>query len=123
MLVIDDIRMMRLYLCRSLERAGFEAEEWMPLSATEIPDRIAASTPDLVLSDYQMAGCSGATVIRMVKKANPRIPVMIITAFHDEEMEHNLLKLGVKRILYKPISADELAQAVREVLKDAAVGA
>ena len=118
--VIDDSPMMRLFLLRSLEKASFEVEEWMPLSAMEIPEHITASAPDLIISDYQMPGCNGATVARMVHKAMPNIPVVILTAFRDEEMESNLLRFGVRKILYKPIEPGTLVQVVKDILLDPA---
>ena len=45
-LVIDDSKMMRLYLSRCLEKAGYEVEEWVPMSAMEAPDFIKSSAPE-----------------------------------------------------------------------------
>lgn len=115
-LVIDDSSLMRRILRQHLEQAGFEVEDWLPLSAMEIVDRILASAPDAVISDYQMPGVNGLTVAKMVQKANPNIPVAILTAIRDPELEANLRKFGVKRLLSKPIDAETLAQAVREML-------
>ncbi len=115
-LVIDDSRFMRRILRQYLEEAGFEVEDWLPLSPMEIPDRITASTPDLVLSDYQMPGMNGLSVAKMVSKANPKIPVLILTALRDPELERNFLKFGVKRILNKPITAEALVEAMKEFL-------
>jgi DNA-binding NarL/FixJ family response regulator len=108
--------MMRLYLQRCLTRAGYEVEEWVPESAMEVPDRLAESKPDLVLSDYQMPGCNGATVARMAGKTEPRIPVVILTAFKDDAMVESLGKFGVRHVITKPIDADALIDAVREAL-------
>ena len=118
-LVIDDSALMRRILRQHLERGGFEVEDWLPLSAMEIPDRIRASAPDLVLSDYQMPGVNGLTVAKMVQKANPGIPVVILTAIRDPEVEANLHKFGVKLVLGKPIDAEPLVQAVKQVLAGA----
>jgi len=115
-LVIDDSKMMRLYLRRCLEGAGYEVEEWEPLSAMEVPEYILASAPDIILSDYQMPGCNGVTVARMARKANPEIPLLILTASHDQDVESNLLRLGVRRVLFKPIEAEDLVQAIKESL-------
>lgn len=119
-LVIDDSRMMRLYLRRALERAGHDVVEWMPLSAMEIPDKVAELAPDLVLCDYQMEGANGATVARMVRRMDPDLPVLVLTAFHEDQMEANLLRLGVRRVLGKPILHEDLAEAVAESLRPAA---
>ena len=115
-LVIDDSKMMRLFLRRSLEKAGYEVEEWVPMSAMEVPDYITNSAPDLIISDYQMPGCNGTSLARMVKKSNLQVPLLILTAFRDEEMESGLLKLGVHRVLSKPIDAETLGHAVRGTL-------
>jgi len=115
-LVIDDSRMMRLYLQRCLSKAGYEVEGWEPMSALEIQDHLLASAPDLVLSDYQMPGCNGASVARMAHKASPGLPVLILTAFPNAEIEASLLKLGVRRVLTKPIQAEALVLAVRDAL-------
>jgi len=110
---------MRLYLRRCLEKAGHEVEEWMPASAMEIQGKVAELMPDLVLCDYQMAGANGVTVARMVRKADPDLPVLVLTAFHEEQMEANLLRLGVRRVLAKPIHHEDLARAVGEALQGA----
>lgn len=115
-LVIDDNAMMRVYLRRCLEMAGYEVEDWLPLSAMEIPERITASAPDLVITDYQMAGCNGLTVVRMARKVNPQLPILVLTAFRSDEMEAGLERFGVRRILDKPITAEDLVQAVKEFL-------
>lgn len=108
--------MMRLYLRRCLEKAGHEVEDWVPLSAMEIPERVKEIGPDLVLCDYQMAGANGATVARMVRKLDTGLPMLVLTAFHEEQMEANLLRLGVQRVLAKPILHGDLIQAVEEAL-------
>ena len=115
-LVIDDSKMMRLFLRRCLEKAGYEVEEWVPLSAMEVPDYIAGSKPDLIISDFQMPGCNGSSLARMVHKSNAAVPVLILTAFRDDEMELNLLKIGVQRVLSKPINEASLVFAVKGTL-------
>ncbi|WLT30669.1 response regulator [Geothrix sp. PMB-07] len=119
-LIIDDSQMMRLYLRRCLEKGGYEVEDWMPLSAMEIPDRLRDTAPDLVLTDYAMTGCNGATVARMAHKAAPDLPVVVLTAFTDEDMEANLLRLGARAVLHKPITPEQLNQAIQEVLERSA---
>ena len=117
-MVIDDSGLMRRMIRQQLEEAGFEVEDWMPLSALEIVDRVRDSAPDLVLSDYQMPGVNGQTVAKMVQKANPALPVVILTALRDPEVEATLARFGVRRILNKPTQGDALAAALREVLME-----
>ena len=121
-LLIDDSQMMRVYLRRCLEKGGFEVEEWVPLSAMEIPDRITESAPDLLLTDYSMTGCNGSTVARRAQKTNPDLPIIVLTAFMNDDMESNLVRLGVKRVLTKPITSEDLLKAVEEVMSEVGGG-
>ena len=118
LMVIDDSEVMRRYLRRILGDAH-EIEEWMPASAMEIADHILEAAPDLVLTDYQMPGCSGATVARMALKAKPGLPVIVVTAIRDDEVAAALRKLQVAAIIYKPVAKEELLAAVAKALKPA----
>lgn len=117
-MVIDDCQMMRTYLRRSLEKGGFEVEEWLPASAGEILDRLQDSAPDLLLTDFAMAGVNGATVVRLARKAAPRLPAIVLTAFRTDDMEASLLRLGAHCVCTKPIAPDALLEAVRTALQD-----
>jgi len=117
-MVIDDSEVMRRYLRRILGDAH-ELEEWMPGSAMEVADHITASAPDLLLTDYQMPGCSGATVARMALKAMPALPVIVVTAIRDDEVAASLRKLKVADIIYKPVAKEALLAAVAKALKPA----
>jgi DNA-binding NtrC family response regulator len=114
-LLIDDSRVMCLYLRRVLE-GQYAVEEWMPPSAMEIGEHILATAPDVVLTDYQMPGCSGATVARMIMKAKPGLPVIVITANRDEDVAATLRKFQVVDILHKPVAAAVVLAAVGKAI-------
>lgn len=115
-LVIDDSALMRRLAAAMLREAGHEVDEWMPLSAVEIPERLQDQRPDLVLSDYQMPGLNGQTVAKMVQRSDPTIKVIILTSLRDPEVEAGLAKFGVSRVLHKPIEEKVLIAAVAELL-------
>lgn len=115
-LVIDDSALMRRVLRSYLQAAGHDVEDWLPLSAMEIPDRLTSNPMDLILTDYQMPGVNGMTVAKMALKAAPGVPVIVLTALVDPELEAQLAKFKVRRIIHKPISAEALQRVVTEVL-------
>lgn len=117
-MVIDDCRMMRRYLRRSLEQAGFEVDAWLPGGAGEIRERVQASAPDVLLTDFSMAGCNGATVVRLARQADPALPAIVLTAFRNDDLETNLLGLGAHRVCTKPIAPADLLHAVRAALQE-----
>lgn len=117
--VVDDSKLMRHLLQRILELAGHEVTVWHDLAASEVPERINASAPDLIITDYQMPGCNGLTLVRMARKTKPELPVVVLTADHDPEVVKVLSRLEVKHILYKPVQEGELMEAIRQSLAPA----
>ena len=114
-MVIDDSEVMRRYLRRILGVAH-QVEEWMPPSAMEIGEHILEAAPDVVITDYQMPGCSGATVARMIMKAKPGLPVIVVTAIRDDDVATALRKCQVLEILYKPVTKELLLAAVARAI-------
>lgn len=115
-MVIDDSALMRRMLRNHLESAGFEVDDWLPLSPFEVPERMTSFHPDLILTDYQMPGVNGASVAKMAQKADPNVPVVVLTALRDPDVEAQLKRFGVRRLLSKPIDAATLVTAIRELL-------
>lgn len=115
-LVIDDSALMRSLVREYLELGGFEVDDWLPMSVMEIPERIEQSKPDLILTDFRMPGVNGLSVAQAAFRFDATLPVVVLTALREPETEARLLKFGVKRILYKPISRDTLVRALKELL-------
>jgi CheY-like chemotaxis protein len=115
-IVIDDSKMMRLILRRILEKEGHEVEDWDDVSAMEILDRITAAAPDLVITDFSMPGCNGATVAKMAHKVNPELPVLAITATHDPAVIEALRKQDIAQVLHKPLKDSELLDVLSLLL-------
>jgi CheY-like chemotaxis protein len=116
-LVIDDSNFMRRIERQFLENAGHEVEDWMPLSAMEIPERLVTYPIDLIITDLNMPGVNGMTVAKLAMKAAPDIPVVVLTALRNTELEAQLAKFKVRRVLHKPISEEDLQAAIKEILE------
>jgi DNA-binding NtrC family response regulator len=115
-LLIEDSEMMRKYLCRCLVKGGHDVEEWMPMSAMDIPEKLKEANPDLLLTDYRMAGCNGATIAKVSLATLPAMPVVVLTATRDDTIAETLQKFKVADLLYKPITAEALVAAVDKAL-------
>ncbi|MCE1203249.1 MAG: response regulator [Holophagaceae bacterium] len=117
--VVDDSKLMRNLIQHILEQAGHEVEAWGDVTAMEVADRILASDPDLVVTDYQMPGCNGLTLARMARKAKPGLPIVVVTALHDAQVMDGLKSQAVNQILHKPLKEEELLETVAAVLAQA----
>jgi CheY-like chemotaxis protein len=114
--VLDDSKLMRNLLRHILEHAGHEVEVWEEVTAMEIPERLTAGNPDLIITDYQMPGCNGLTVARMARKTRPGLPVIVVTASRDVSVTDALKRVEVNCILHKPLREEELLEALRQAL-------
>ncbi|MBK7293601.1 MAG: response regulator [Geothrix sp.] len=117
--VVDDSKLMRNLIQHILEQAGHEVDAWAEVTAMEVADRILASDPDLVVTDYQMPGCNGLTLARMARKAKPGLPIVVVTALHDAQVMDALKSQAVNQILHKPLKEEALLETVAEVLAQA----
>jgi two-component system NtrC family response regulator len=70
---------------------------------------------DMLLLDYKMPGMDGMQVLKEIKKINPEIDVVIITAFGTIETAVEAMKAGAIDYITKPIEFDELLLLVERV--------
>ena len=70
--------------------------------------------PDVMVLDLRMPGIDGMEVLRRVKKAYPKVEVIILTGHGSESDEREARKLGAYDYLQKPTSIDVLVQKLKE---------
>ena len=81
------------------------------------------SAPDMVLMDLQMPEMDGLTATRQIRqwemgRAQPRVPIIALTADAFEEDRQNCLAAGMDDFLSKPIALDALVKALRPWLDE-----
>jgi len=116
-LVIDDSTLMRNIIREHLEGAGFEVDDLLPTSSASLINHLSMTPPDLVISDFNMPVLNGEGVIRAVRFSNSKIPIIILTANRDAARDAKLKSMGVRKILFKPINAEDLVAAVNQVCR------
>ena len=115
-LVIDDSAMMRNLLRGALAEEGYEAESFLPGSETGLIEKLRNYAPELLLTDFNMPVLDGKAVVRICRFVIPTAKIIILTASREPARDALLQTMGVRRILYKPIKAEDVVSAVKEVL-------
>lgn len=107
-LVVDDEQDIELLFRQRFRKAIKEGriELSFAFSGESAMDLLKGSeSPDvaLILSDINMPGMSGFTLLSKVKEQFPRLKVMIITAYGDDEHVGRARELGADAFLTKPV--------------------
>jgi CheY-like chemotaxis protein len=87
-------------------------------SGTEALDRLAEEIqPALVavLSDINMPGMDGPELLGEIKQRRPDLPVMMVTAYGDEERRRRARELGAFEFITKPLDFDRLKEQLRQL--------
>jgi len=82
----------------------------------EVIDAIGQEDVDLLILDIAMPGRDGLDVLRQVKALKPKLPVLILSMFPEEQYALRALKSGASGYVTKDSIPNELVNAVRKVL-------
>src|SRR5881397_1904375 len=115
-LVVDDDQSVRSYLSDFLASCGYTVE--CAESGDEAVARLTAGyVPSVIVQDIVMPGINGIEVLESVKKINPSIPVIILSAAGQIKTVVDAMKLGAADFLVKPFEEQELELAIENVIE------
>ena len=69
----------------------------------------------VILSDINMPGMDGLALLREIKMRRPDLPVMMLTAYGDEERRRRAAEYGAAEFLTKPVDFDFLKERLRRL--------
>jgi DNA-binding NtrC family response regulator len=105
-LLVEDKVELRAMLRKALERSDYEVEE-APDGRAAI-DKVRNRRYLLVLSDLKLPGNSGLDVLREARRAEPTLPVIIMTAYGSVDEAVTAMKEGAFDFIQKPVDLDHL---------------
>jgi CheY-like chemotaxis protein len=74
----------------------------------------------VILSDINMPGMDGLTLLREIKRRRPELPVMMVTAYGDDERRRQASEFGAARFITKPVDFEILKQQLQQLPSRAA---
>jgi CheY-like chemotaxis protein len=69
----------------------------------------------VILSDINMPGMDGLQLLNEVKQRHPDLPVMMVTAYGDDERRRRASDLGAFEFVTKPVDFDHLKAQLRQL--------
>lgn len=117
LLVEDDESLIELYN-KSIEKALPEFEVVRSKNGYEAISIIMKSLPTIVITDHDMPLMNGYQLVEAIRKRdkNFSIPIIVISAKMNDELESKYQKLGVAKILRKPLEQEDFIKAMNELI-------
>ena len=119
-LVVDDDRAVREALERALGLEGYDVE--LAADGAEALASVERREPDAIVLDVLMPGVDGLEVCRLLRKAQSRVPILMLTVRDDLGDRIEGLDAGADDYLGKPFELEELLARVRALLRRTAPG-
>ena len=113
-LVVEDDREIRALMQSSLSVEGFEVQT--AVSISEASALLRHSPPDVVVLDLGLPDGDGVDLVKEVRQRQT-LPIIVVSARHQEEQKIKLLDAGADDYLTKPFNVDELLARIRVALR------
>jgi two-component system, NarL family, invasion response regulator UvrY len=115
-LIADDHTLLRKGLRQLLSREFPTGVIEEAKDSAEALERITAAQWDLILLDINMPGRNGLEVLQESKRLRPATPVLVLSAYPEDQFAVRAFRAGASGYLNKQGAAEELLTAVKRVL-------
>jgi two-component system cell cycle sensor histidine kinase/response regulator CckA len=114
---VDDDRMMRILVTRTLVTEGFEVQGAASAAEAKLELNKPGRPIDLVLTDIVMPGGMGHDLVTELRAAHPALRVLCMTSYSPQDLTKHGIDPKGSRVLRKPFMPAELVRVVRESLR------
>lgn len=111
-LVVDDNQDLLNTFAMILKRRGFSVQT--AGDGFSAISKFKEQKFDVTLMDIVMPEMNGVDASKKMKEINPEVPIILMTAYSDEELLQTARDEGVHQIIHKPIRIDQLIQIINE---------
>ena len=115
LLVVDDEPNVLYSFQKTFQSDGLEVVT--ASTGREGIELVAARPPDAVILDVRLSDMSGLEVFDAIRQIDPRLPVIIITAYAATETAIEAMKRGAFEYLLKPVDFHQLREVVQRALE------
>ena len=116
-MIVDDSRVMRAIVTRTLRQAGYVGHEVVEATnGREALELIEQESPDLVLSDWNMPEMSGIDLLCTLRDRGRDVRFGFVTSEGSSEMRQRASGAGAEFLIAKPFSAEQFRDALQPVI-------
>jgi DNA-binding NtrC family response regulator len=114
-LIVDDNQDLADTFAMILKRRGFSVET--AGNGMSAVDKFKEQNYDVTLMDIVMPEMNGVEAFKKIKELQPGAPVILMTAYSDEELIQTAREEGVHQIIHKPIHIEQLIKLISEAAR------
>lgn len=114
-LVVDDSKLARLFLIKTLKELEPGAEIIEGENGAEAVELFKNESPNAVFLDLTMPVMDGYEALREIMQINPKAQVVIVSADIQAQAQAMVLEMGAKMMVPKPINADKMASVLQQL--------
>ena len=114
-LVVDDEQSMTQFLGIVLRKEGYNVTTTN--NGRDALEKAKSEAFDVVITDIKMPGMDGIQLLQSIKKHDPAIPVVIMTAYASQQSAIDAVNLGAFQYLIKNAKNDEIKLIVRNAIE------
>ena len=114
-LVVDDSKLARLSLIKSLKAHINDEEIYQALNGAEAVEIVEKNKPDIAFLDLTMPIMDGYEALPLMMEAHPKLKVVVVSADIQEQAKARVISLGAKLHVQKPINPSKI-QEILEII-------
>ncbi len=109
LVIVEDDPSFARTLCRSFERRGYRVRH--AASPEALTELLQTGTFDYAVVDLKLGTASGLACVPMLRQANPKMRIVVLTGFASIATAVEAIKLGASHYLAKPANTDDIEEA------------
>lgn len=114
-LIIDDDDQLRRSFEKLLREEGYEVRS--AASGETGLQQVGKEMPDLVMLDMRLPGMNGLETFKSLHELDPKLPVVIMTAYGTTETAIEATKMGAHDYILKPFDIPDMLKVIRQALE------
>ena len=117
-LLADDHRLILDGVRHALEESGEFEIVGEAMTGSQVMPLVRRNAPDVVVLDIRMPGMDGLVCLDQIKKSNPEIKVVVLSASSDPKLIENVLKRGASAYIVKSVNPVDLPSVLRQAIDE-----